>query len=170
VIAFRILSAIAKEMDINEGAEVTFHIDGKRLVIEKADKIPKFTHQDLVRALRKTKKGVDDFGGARGKEIPWVTPAEGDIIGIGCRPVCRPRATGPPAGTAHGSRSEGARNDLEVPIPPGLQMKGVVIPHQLRTIDCKARRSEKPCTVPRATFQALKSPSLTVASYKAHDR
>jgi hypothetical protein len=36
-------TAIAKQMDINEGAEVAFHIDGKRLVIEKAEKIPKFT-------------------------------------------------------------------------------------------------------------------------------
>jgi antitoxin component of MazEF toxin-antitoxin module len=35
-LAFRIPSAIAKQMDIHEGAEVAFHIDGKLLVIEKA--------------------------------------------------------------------------------------------------------------------------------------
>jgi antitoxin component of MazEF toxin-antitoxin module len=68
-LAFRIPSAIAKQMDINEGAQVAFHIDGKRLVIEKADKVPKFTHPDLVRALRKTKKELIDFGVPRGKEI-----------------------------------------------------------------------------------------------------
>jgi antitoxin component of MazEF toxin-antitoxin module len=68
-LAFRIPSAIAKQMDINEGAEVAFHIDGKRLVIEKADNIPKFTHHDLVKALRKTKKSLVDLGAPRGKEI-----------------------------------------------------------------------------------------------------
>jgi antitoxin component of MazEF toxin-antitoxin module len=68
-LAFRIPSAIAKQMDINEGAVVAFHIDGKRLVIEKADKIPKFTHLDLVKALRKSKKSLADFGAPRGKEI-----------------------------------------------------------------------------------------------------
>jgi len=68
-LAFRIPSAIAKQMDINEGAEVAFHIDGKRLIMEKADNIPKFTHHDLVKALRKTKKSLVDFGAPRGKEI-----------------------------------------------------------------------------------------------------
>src|SRR5712672_2464981 len=81
-LAFRIPSAIAKQMDINEGAEVAFHIDGKRLVIEKADNIPKFTHHDLVKALRKTQKSLVDCGAARGKEIPAGAPAERDIIGI----------------------------------------------------------------------------------------
>ena len=47
----------------------SFHIDGKRLVIEKADKIPKFTHHDLVKALRKTKKRLVDLGVPRGREI-----------------------------------------------------------------------------------------------------
>src|ERR1700693_4355986 len=56
--------------------------------------------------------------------------------------------------TTHVGRSERARNDLEVPIPPGLPVKGVVLPH---TIDCKARHSEKLCTVPRATLQATRS-------------
>jgi len=54
---------------MREGAEVAFHIDGKRLVIEKADKVPKFTHHDLVKALRKTKKSLVDFGVPRGREI-----------------------------------------------------------------------------------------------------
>jgi hypothetical protein len=54
---------------MREGAEVAFHIDGKRLVIEKADKVPKFTHHDLVKALRKSKKSLVDFGVPRGREI-----------------------------------------------------------------------------------------------------
>jgi mRNA-degrading endonuclease toxin of MazEF toxin-antitoxin module len=59
--------------------------------------------------------------------------------------------------TTRGGRAEGARNDLEVPVPPGLPMKGVILPHHLRTIDCRARRSEKLGTVPRATLQATRS-------------
>lgn len=59
--------------------------------------------------------------------------------------------------TSHGGRSEGARNDLEVLIPPGLAVHGVVLPHQMRTIDLKARNSKKLCCVPRATLQATRS-------------
>ena len=59
--------------------------------------------------------------------------------------------------TTHGDRADGPRNDLEVPIPPGLPVKGVVLPHQMRTIDTKARRSKRLCTVPRATLQAVRS-------------
>jgi mRNA-degrading endonuclease toxin of MazEF toxin-antitoxin module len=106
-----------------------------------------------------------------------VVPAEGDIIGIdtdsavgheqhGRRPVLVVSVNALQSSlglamvcaiTTHGGRSEGPRNDLEVPIPPGLAVKGVVLPHQLRTIDCKARHSEKLCTVPRATLQATRS-------------
>ena len=59
--------------------------------------------------------------------------------------------------TTHGGRAEGARNDLEVPIPPGLPVKGVVLPHQLRTIDTNARNANKLCAVPRATLQATRA-------------
>ncbi len=59
--------------------------------------------------------------------------------------------------TTHGGRSEGARNDLEVPIPPALPVKGAILPHQMRTIDCQARRAQKRCTVPRATLQATRA-------------
>jgi antitoxin component of MazEF toxin-antitoxin module len=68
-LAFRIPAAIARQMEIDEGAEVEFRIDGKRLVVEKASEIPKFTHQDLVKALRKAKKDFVDLGRPRGKEI-----------------------------------------------------------------------------------------------------
>ncbi|TLZ25277.1 MAG: type II toxin-antitoxin system PemK/MazF family toxin [Gammaproteobacteria bacterium] len=59
--------------------------------------------------------------------------------------------------TTHGGRAEGAGNDLEVAVPPGLAVKGVILPHHLRTIDCKARNSEKLGTVPRATLHATRS-------------
>jgi mRNA-degrading endonuclease toxin of MazEF toxin-antitoxin module len=59
--------------------------------------------------------------------------------------------------TTHGGRAEGARNDLEVPIPPALPVKGVILPHQLRTIDTKARNANMLCTVPRATLQATRA-------------
>ncbi len=68
-LAFRIPAAIARQMEIDEGAEVEFRVDGKRLVIEKASHVPRFTHKDLVKALRKSKKGLIDLGSPRGKEI-----------------------------------------------------------------------------------------------------
>lgn len=59
--------------------------------------------------------------------------------------------------TTHGGRSTGARNDLEVALPPGLPITGVVLPHQLRSIDSKARKAAKLCAVPRATLQAVRA-------------
>ena len=111
-----------------------------------------------------------------------MVPAEGDIIGIdtdsavgheqqGRRPVLvvSVNALQTSLGlamvcaiTTHGGRADGARNDLEVPIPPGLPVKGVVLPHQLRTIDCKARNSTKLCAVPRSTLQATRSRLKTI--------
>ncbi|MBV8210146.1 MAG: AbrB/MazE/SpoVT family DNA-binding domain-containing protein [Burkholderiaceae bacterium] len=68
-LAFRIPAAMAKQMQIDEGAAVEFRIDGKRLVIEKANEVPGFTHRELVKALRKAKKNLIDLGNPRGKEM-----------------------------------------------------------------------------------------------------
>jgi antitoxin component of MazEF toxin-antitoxin module len=68
-LAFRIPSAIAKQMNIVEGAAVEFRIDGERLIIEKADAESRFTHDDLVKALKKVKRELADLGPPRGKEI-----------------------------------------------------------------------------------------------------
>lgn len=68
-LAFRIPSAIAKQMNIVEGAEVEFRIDGARLIVEKADEAPRFTHRDLVKALTKAKRELVDLGSPRGQEI-----------------------------------------------------------------------------------------------------
>jgi antitoxin component of MazEF toxin-antitoxin module len=71
-LAFRIPSAIAKQMDLSEGEHVEFHFDGAKLIIEKAEEVTPFTHRDLVAALKRAKRqrlGDVDFGAPRGKEI-----------------------------------------------------------------------------------------------------
>ena len=68
-LAFRIPSAIAKQMQIKEGAEVEFRIEGKQLIVEKADEMPSFTDRDLVQALKKAKRQLVDLGRPRGNEI-----------------------------------------------------------------------------------------------------
>jgi mRNA-degrading endonuclease toxin of MazEF toxin-antitoxin module len=90
----------------------------------------------------------------QGRRAALVVSVEALQSNLGLAMVC--------AVTTHGGRSEGARDDLEVPIPPGLMIKGVVLPHQMRTIDLKARNSKKLCTVPRATLQATRSRLNTV--------
>lgn len=68
-LAFRIPSAIAKQMEIEEGAEVELRIEGKQLIVEKADEMPSFTDSDLERALRRAKRQLIDLGRPRGNEI-----------------------------------------------------------------------------------------------------
>lgn len=68
-LVFRIPSAIAKQMKLAEGAEVEFRVEGKQLIVEKADEMPSFTDRDLVRALRKAKRDLIDLGRPRGDEI-----------------------------------------------------------------------------------------------------
>lgn len=65
----RIPAAIAKQMDIEEGSEIEFRIEGKRLVVERAADLPKFSHEDLMKALRKVKAELVDLGRPRGKEV-----------------------------------------------------------------------------------------------------
>ena len=85
----------------------------------------------------------------QGRRPALVVSVEALQSALGLAMVC--------AITTHGGRSEGARNDLEVPIPPGRPVHGVVLPHQMRTIDLKARNSKRLCSVPRATLQATRS-------------
>jgi len=68
-LAFRIPAAIAKQMGIEEGAELELRIEGKRMVLERADALPEFSHDDLVRALRKSRGAHVDFGRPRGNEV-----------------------------------------------------------------------------------------------------
>lgn len=85
----------------------------------------------------------------RGRRPVLVVSVDALHSAIGLAMVC--------AITTHGGRSTGARNDLEVPIPPGMAATGVVLPHQLRTIDTKARNATRLCAVPRATLQSVRS-------------
>jgi antitoxin component of MazEF toxin-antitoxin module len=68
-LAFRIPAAIARQMSVSEGAAVAYHIEGRRLIVEKADNMPGFSHSDLTKALRKTRKKLIDLGAPRGREI-----------------------------------------------------------------------------------------------------
>ena len=56
-LAVRIPAAIAKQMQIGEDAEVEIRLEGQQLIIEKSQEALVFTHQTLVKALRKRKKG-----------------------------------------------------------------------------------------------------------------
>jgi mRNA interferase MazF len=85
----------------------------------------------------------------RGRRPVLVVSVDALHSALGLAMVC--------AITTHGGRSTGARNDLEVPIPPGMAATGVVLPHQMRTIDIKARTATKLCVVPRTTLQAVRA-------------
>ena len=85
----------------------------------------------------------------RGRRPVLVVSVDAVHSALGLAVVC--------AITTHGGRSTGARNDLEVSIPPGMAATGVILPHQMRTIDTKARNATKLCTVPRATLQSVRA-------------
>lgn len=58
--------------------------------------------------------------------------------------------------TTHGGTAQKTRNALEVAIPPGLSVAGVVLVYHLRTIDLKARNAKELCKVPRATLLTVR--------------
>ncbi len=68
-LAFRIPSIIAKQMGIAEGVEVEFRVDGERLIIEKAEQAPSFNRRNLIKALKKARTQLIDFGPPRGREF-----------------------------------------------------------------------------------------------------
>jgi antitoxin component of MazEF toxin-antitoxin module len=69
-LAFRLPAAIARQLNVAEGAEVTYKLDGGRLVIEPAEpELPPFTEADLVRAIRRGKPRMVPLGAPRGKEV-----------------------------------------------------------------------------------------------------
>lgn len=59
--------------------------------------------------------------------------------------------------TTRGGKATRPRNDLEVPIPEQLPVVGVILPHQLRTIDLLARNAQRRCAVPRTTLLAVRA-------------
>jgi mRNA-degrading endonuclease toxin of MazEF toxin-antitoxin module len=59
--------------------------------------------------------------------------------------------------TTHGGTARRSRNDLEVAIPAGLPVNGVVLVHQVRTIDLEARNAVLVAMCPRGTLLAVRA-------------
>ena len=59
--------------------------------------------------------------------------------------------------TTHGGRAVKPRSALEVPLPAGQAVTGVVLSHQVKTVDWRARRSKTLCAVPRPTLLAVRA-------------
>ena len=69
-LAFRLPSAIARQLEVREGSTVTYQVDGRRLVIEPAEApLPEFTLDDLRKAVRKTRVKLVKWGPPRGREV-----------------------------------------------------------------------------------------------------
>ena len=69
-LAFRLPAAIARQLEVREGAKVTYRVNGRRLIIEPAEPaLPEFTQDDLRKAVRKTKGTAVKWGPRKGKEV-----------------------------------------------------------------------------------------------------
>jgi len=70
-LGFRIPAAIARQLNVAEGTEVTYTLQDGKLILEPAEpELPAFTQADLVRAIRKgPRPRLVSFGKPRGKEI-----------------------------------------------------------------------------------------------------
>ena len=69
-LAFRIPAAIARQLEVREGATVTYRVNGRRLIIEPAEPtLPVFTQEDLRKAIKRTKVEEVAWGPPRGKEV-----------------------------------------------------------------------------------------------------
>ena len=69
-LGFRIPAEVAKQMNVREGAEVTYRLNGRQLIVEPAaPTLPSFTKADLARAVRKSKPAPDPLGKPMGKEV-----------------------------------------------------------------------------------------------------
>lgn len=69
-LGFRLPAEVARQMNVSEGVEVAYRLDGRRLVIEAANpELPPFTETDMARAIRRSKpRPAPSFGKRRGKE------------------------------------------------------------------------------------------------------
>ena len=69
-LAFRLPAEIARQLNVGEGAEVTYTLEGGKLIIAPAEpQLPAFTEADLARALRTGKARMVGLGKPRGKEV-----------------------------------------------------------------------------------------------------
>ena len=68
-LAFRLPAAIARQLEVREGATVTYRVNGRRLIIEATQPpLPAFTQEDLLKAVRKTRARPVEWGAPLGKE------------------------------------------------------------------------------------------------------
>ena len=69
-LALRIPSAMAKQMRVTVGKKVEIRIEGTTLVVEPAEEeLPRFGHKDLMKALKRVKRGEVPLGRRRGREV-----------------------------------------------------------------------------------------------------
>ncbi len=68
-LAVRIPLAVARQMGVEQGAEIELRVEGRRLIVEKVDQLPPFSEDGLRRALRKVRRELVDFGAPRGREL-----------------------------------------------------------------------------------------------------
>ncbi len=54
--------------------------------------------------------------------------------------------------TTHGGTAQRPRSELEIPIPPGFTVNGVILSHHLRSVDLRARGAAVIDHLPRATL------------------
>lgn len=57
----------------------------------------------------------------------------------------------------HGGKAAKPRSELEVPVPPGFAISGVILSHQVKTIDWRARNSTFVDHLPRATVLQVRA-------------
>lgn len=59
--------------------------------------------------------------------------------------------------TTHGGTATRPRDGLEVALPPGLPVKGMVLVHQVRTVDLSARNASVLAACPRPILLAVRA-------------
>jgi antitoxin component of MazEF toxin-antitoxin module len=70
-LGFRLPAEVAKQMNVAEGAEVVYKLNGRQLIIEPAaPALPPFTEADLAKAIRRARPRVAPLGKPKGKEAP----------------------------------------------------------------------------------------------------
>lgn len=59
--------------------------------------------------------------------------------------------------TTHGGRGRFSGSEVEVPVPPGLSVSGVILSYHPKTIDWRARNATRVDRLPRATLLQVRS-------------
>lgn len=92
---------------------------------------------------------VDSEGTAFGRRRPALVVSIPSFQETGFAIVC-------PL-TTRGGTSMKPRSELEVPIPPGLDVSGVILTQHVRSVDLNARNCAVLTHVPRATLLAVRA-------------